>query len=326
VRPGCGTSRSVVPRYGSSGLPIASIRLRLATETQGDGVPAGGDDRTRRLELRQPALDPRTELPHGVVGGTGGRAPREHDLNAPDAVDGHPDSSRPVRATHRELQIVGGIAVVAQIPSEVRRRRRHRVNQATVRNRRMPSFPRFPAPLSGDGVQLRLAAEQDIPEVLIAHQDDPQLFVQLRMPRPPSGAELGRRTELADTERALGACLWLTVLTPGSDVCCGQIDVHEAELHYGRTDLDIWIAPGHRGRGLGSGALALAGRWLIGEAALARVQLFIDPDNGPMLAAAANAGFAREGVLRGYWREQGGRRDAEAWSLVTLDLGTAPRS
>jgi [ribosomal protein S5]-alanine N-acetyltransferase len=190
----------------------------------------------------------------------------------------------------------------------------------------MPSFPRFPAPLSGDGVQLRLAAERDIPEVLIAHQDDPQLFVQLRMPRPPSGAELGRRTELADTERALGACLWLTVLTPGSDVCCGQIDVHEAELHYGRTDLDIWIAPGHRGRGLGSAALALAGRWLIGEAALARVQLFIDPDNGPMRTAAAKASFVREGVLRGHWRERGGRRDAEAWSLVTPDLGTVPPS
>ncbi len=190
----------------------------------------------------------------------------------------------------------------------------------------MPSFPRFPAPLSGDGVQLRLAAERDIPEVLIAHQDDPQLFVQLRMPRPPSGAELGRRTELADTERALGASLWLTVLKPGSDLCCGQIDVREAELHYSRTDLDIWIAPSERGRGLGSAALALAGRWLIEEASLARVQLFVDPGNGPMLAAATKAGFVREGVLRGYWRERAGRRDAEAWSLITRDLGSAPRS
>jgi ribosomal-protein-alanine N-acetyltransferase len=190
----------------------------------------------------------------------------------------------------------------------------------------MPSFPRFPEPLSGDGVQLRLAAERDIPEILIAHQDDPQLFGQLRMPRPPSGAELGRRTEMAETERALGARLWLTVLAPGSDICRGQIDVHEAELHYARTDLDIWIAPSERGRGLGSAALALAGRWLLGEAALARVQLFIEPGNGPMLAAAAKAGFRREGVLRGYWRERGGRRDAEAWSLVTPDLETVPPS
>jgi ribosomal-protein-alanine N-acetyltransferase len=190
----------------------------------------------------------------------------------------------------------------------------------------MPSFPRLTEPLAGDGVQLRLAAERDIPEILIAHQDDPQLSAQLRMPRPPSGAELGRRTELADTERALGARLWLTILAPGSDVCRGQIDVQEAELHYGRTDLDIWIAPQHRRHGLGSAALALAGRWLITEAGLARVQLFIAPDNPPMIAAAARAGFQREGVLRGYWRERHGRRDAEAWSLVTPDLETAPRA
>ena len=175
-------------------------------------------------------------------------------------------------------------------------------------------------------MQLRLAAERDIPEILIAHQDDPQLFAQLRMQRPPSGAELGRRTELADTERSLGARLWLTILAPGSDVCRGQIDVHDAELHYGRADLDLWVAPEHRHRGLGSAALALAGRWLIGEADLARVQLFIEPGNGAMLATAAKAGFVREGLLRGYWRERGGRRDAEAWSLVTPDLQTAPRS
>ncbi len=190
----------------------------------------------------------------------------------------------------------------------------------------MPSFPRLSEPLSGDGAQLRLAAERDIPEILIAHQDDPELFRRLRLQRPPSGAELGRRTELADTERALGARLWLTILVPGSDICHGQIDVHEAELHYGRADLDIWIAPQHRARGLGSAALALAGRWLVGEAGLARVQMFIEPDNAPMLAAAAKAGFAHEGVLRGYWRERGGRRDAEAWSLVTPDLGPAPSS
>ncbi len=190
----------------------------------------------------------------------------------------------------------------------------------------MTSFPRFPAPLPGDGVQLRLAAERDIPEVLIAHQDDPELCAQLRMPRPPSGAELGRRTELADTERSLGARLWLTILAPGSDVCLGQIDVHDAELQYGRADLDVWVAPGQRDHGLGSAALALAGRWLVGEGGLARVQLFIGPDNRPMLAAAAKAGFVREGRLRGYWRERSGRRDAEAWSLVTPDLETAPRS
>ena len=188
----------------------------------------------------------------------------------------------------------------------------------------MSSFPPFPEPLAGDGVALRLAAERDIPEILIAHQDDPELFRRLRMERPPSGAELGRRTETVDTERAVGARLWLTILTPGSDECRGQLDVHEAELQYGRVDVRIWIVPGQRRRGLGSAALAAGGRWLIEQAGLERVQVLIDPANAAMLATAASAGFQREGVFRAHWRERRGRTDAEVWSLVRRDL--APRS
>jgi RimJ/RimL family protein N-acetyltransferase len=190
----------------------------------------------------------------------------------------------------------------------------------------MPSFPPFPASLAGDGVALRLAAERDIPEILIAHQDDPELCRRLRMERPPSGAELGRRTETAETERAVGTRLWLTIVVPGSDECRGQLDVHDAELQYGRVDVQIWVAPGHRRRGLGSAALAAAARWLIEPAGLERVQLLIEPDNAAMLATAARAGFQREGRLRAHWRERRGRIDADVWSLVKRDLAPASRS
>jgi len=190
----------------------------------------------------------------------------------------------------------------------------------------MASFPPFPRSLPCEGVALRLAAERDIPEILIAHQDDPELFRALRMERPPSGAELGRRTETADTERTVGARLWLTILAPGSDECRGQLDVYEAELQYGRADLRIWIVPGQRRRGLGSAALAAGGRWLIEEARIERVQLLIEPANVAMLGTAARAGFKREGLLRGHWRERRGRADADVWSLVRRDLTPAPRS
>ena len=190
----------------------------------------------------------------------------------------------------------------------------------------MVTLPQFPEPLVGDGVQLRLAAERDIPEILIAHQDDPSLFARLRLARPPSGAELGRRAELAETERILGAGLWLTVLVEGSDECAGQIDVRELEPQYARAELDLWIVPQRRRCGLGSAALALAARWLVEQAALARLQLLIEPDNQAMLATAASAGFQREGNLRGYWRTPRGRADADVWSLITPDLTSASRS
>ena len=59
----------------------------------------------------------------------------------------------------------------------------------------MPAFPELTEPLHGERVALRYAAERDIPEILIAHQDDPELHVRLGLVRPPSGAELGRRIE-----------------------------------------------------------------------------------------------------------------------------------
>ena len=57
-------------------------------------------------------------------------------------------------------------------------------------------------PLGGRAVALRDYAERDIPEILIAHQDDPRLYVLAGEDRPPSGAELGRAAEREAAERA----------------------------------------------------------------------------------------------------------------------------
>jgi RimJ/RimL family protein N-acetyltransferase len=184
----------------------------------------------------------------------------------------------------------------------------------------MPPFPDLIDSLASPVVELRLAGERDIPEILIAHQDDATLYRRLGLTRPPSGAELGRRAEEAAAERAAGTAVWLTILTPGSDICRGQIDVHDVDADHARAELAIWIAPQDRGRGLAGAALALVGRWLIGACGLERVQLLTDPDNQAMLNAGTEAGFQREGILRGYLLERGGRVDVEVLSLVRSDL------
>jgi ribosomal-protein-alanine N-acetyltransferase len=184
----------------------------------------------------------------------------------------------------------------------------------------MPSFPELTEPLGGSSAQLRFAAERDIPEILIAHQDDPALHVRLGVRRPPSGAELGRRVEQGPADRAAGTAVWLTIVAPGSDDCSGQLDVHDVEWDHGRADLGIWIAPGQRGRGMGAEALRVAAPWLLRECGLERVQLMTEPENAAMVAAARAAGFSQEGVLRSYLRERGQRVDVIMLSLVTGDL------
>jgi len=187
----------------------------------------------------------------------------------------------------------------------------------------MPTFPDPTDVLTTTTVALRLAAERDIPEVLIAHQDDPELYRRLGLSRPPSGAELGRRVDGGPSDRATGAAVWLTIVQAGRDECIGQIDVHDVDWDHGRAELGIWIAPAHRGRGVAAEALGLVGRWLLERCGLARVQMLTEPDNPAMVAAARRAGFAEEGVLRGYLRERGQRVDVTMLSLVAADLVAA---
>jgi ribosomal-protein-alanine N-acetyltransferase len=184
----------------------------------------------------------------------------------------------------------------------------------------MPSFPELREPLSDGSVLVRPAAERDIPEVLIAYQDDPELHLRMGQGRPPSGAELGRHADRAEADRVAGRGLTLTILTPGDDTCRGQINVHHVELEHARVELGCWVAPDARGKGLARGALRLTGRWLLRECGFERVEILTETDNERMLHAARAAGFTFEGVLRGYTRERGTRSDAAALSLVRRDL------
>lgn len=184
----------------------------------------------------------------------------------------------------------------------------------------MPSFPDLSTPLTGAVVQLRPAAERDIPEILIAHQDDPDLHVRLGLDRPPSGAQLGQRMERQPAERAAGASTWLTIIAGGSDECQGQLDVHGVDWDHRRAELGIWVAPGQRGRGLAADALRIAGRWLIRTCGLERLALLTEPGNTALRRAAAAAGYREEGMLRSYLRERGRGIDTVVISLVGADL------
>jgi RimJ/RimL family protein N-acetyltransferase len=183
----------------------------------------------------------------------------------------------------------------------------------------MPPFAQLSEPLSDGVVALRLTAERDIPEILIAYQDDPDLHLRLGTDRPPSGAELGRRSERAEADRETGRHVSLTVLEPGSDVCVGQITTSRVEWQQARAELGMWLAPQARGRGLAGRALRLASLWLFETTPLERLQVTTEPGNEAMLATARAAGYQFEGVLRGYTLEQGKRVDCAMLSLLLAD-------
>jgi RimJ/RimL family protein N-acetyltransferase len=184
----------------------------------------------------------------------------------------------------------------------------------------MPSFSELREPLTDGAVSVRFAADRDIPEVLIAYEDDPTLHLRMGQTRPPSGAELGRWAERAEADRVAGRRLALTLVQPGEDICRGQIYVSEVDWDHARADLGIWVAPQLRGRGLGARALGLVAPWLLRTSGLQRVQLFTESDNDALIRAATRAGFSYEGVLHGYTRERGRRLDNAVLSMVARDL------
>ena len=189
----------------------------------------------------------------------------------------------------------------------------------------MPSLPELSEPLADGLVVLRAAAERDIPEILIAYQDDPGLHVALGEERPPSGAALGRRAERAEAERREGVALTLAMTELGDDTIMGEVRVHTIDWENRRAELSVWVSAPARGRGYATRGLALTSCWLLVEAGLARVEMMIDPANEPALRAAKAAGFTAEGVIRGRARlgsagKPPGRVDNVVLSRLPADL------
>jgi RimJ/RimL family protein N-acetyltransferase len=184
----------------------------------------------------------------------------------------------------------------------------------------MPAIPALPQPLQDGRVSLRLAGERDIPEILIAYQDDPEMHLRLGMDRPPSGAQLGARAERTESELAAGTAVTLTILLDGRDDCRGQITVHTIEWEHRRAEIGMWVAPQLRNQGIAATALRLSAGWLLGTCGLHRLTILTEPANRAMLAAARAAGFVEEGVLRAYTLERGTRVDCAILSLLPGDL------
>lgn len=117
-------------------------------------------------------------------------------------------------------------------------------------------------------IELRPIAEWDIPEVLIAHQDDHELHRWLGLAKPPTGAELGREVEQAEMRRSSGTAIKLTIVEPGGNDCLGRVEVEGIDWERARAELRVWVAPQLRGRGYEQRAAELAGEWLRTSAGL----------------------------------------------------------
>lgn len=135
----------------------------------------------------------------------------------------------------------------------------------------MPAIPEPPERIVDQLVELRPIAEWDIPEVLIAHQDDRELHRRLGLPRAPTGAQLGSEVEHEQAQRLAGSSVKLTIVEPGRNDCCGRVEVDGVDWEQGGADMRVWVVPQLRGRGYEQRAADLAVTWLRDRVGLQRV-------------------------------------------------------
>jgi RimJ/RimL family protein N-acetyltransferase len=87
----------------------------------------------------------------------------------------------------------------------------------------------------------------------------------------------------------------------------------------GTGEIAYVVAPAARGRGIASTALGLFSEWAFASLGLARLQLFIRPDNLASRRVAEKAGYTYEGTLRSAKLIRGKRVDSALYSLLPAD-------
>jgi RimJ/RimL family protein N-acetyltransferase len=163
---------------------------------------------------------------------------------------------------------------------------------------------------SGEAVHLRRWREDDLP-ALVAALDDEAIAHWMVFASPFTEAD-GRQ--------------WLEVhaAVPGSFAVTGDEGellgaVWVRDIDEGRGQIGYWTAAAARGKGIAGAAL----RQLVDRAialGYARLQLLVEPENVASARVAENAGFRREGVMRGWMELRGSRRDLVMYGLLPGDL------
>jgi RimJ/RimL family protein N-acetyltransferase len=179
-------------------------------------------------------------------------------------------------------------------------------DQASLRPT-LPPLPPFPSDGLTDGViRVRLwEPERDgaARYRLMRDPDQDRWGVPVFVPRPVNEAASREQAE-HDRIRALaGEPSSYAVVSVATDDLLGDIACRMDAPRMGIVDVGYGTLPEARGRGVASTALRLVSTWLlepVSGAGLGRVQLDHATGNEASCRVALKAGFAREGVRRGY--------------------------
>jgi RimJ/RimL family protein N-acetyltransferase len=168
-----------------------------------------------------------------------------------------------------------------------------------------------------DGViVLRRSEERDVPLIADA-SNDPETMKWLD--DEPLTAE--RQRDLisrAQRRWRSGRAAPFVIADATTDLALGLVNVQFDDEEVAGVAVSVF--PDARGRGVGSRALRLAGKWAMLELGLQRVYAEAAAENVASIRAIEKAGFQREGLLRAHCKTHGRRHDCVMFSVVPSDF------
>ena len=168
-------------------------------------------------------------------------------------------------------------------------------------------------PLSDGEILLRAWAAEDVPALVRACADPLiQRYTSVRIPYTPEDAQM-----LVDAGRT-DTVLPLAVTDAHTGELLGAVGLHAVDDRRSRTEIGYWTVPWARRQGVALAALQMLAAWAMADPpglALARVELYAEPDNLPSQQVAEAAGFVRADLVRGGIALRGRRRDVVRFVL-----------
>jgi ribosomal-protein-alanine N-acetyltransferase len=179
-----------------------------------------------------------------------------------------------------------------------------------------PVLPPWPAVEPTHGrVRLRRFDDADIPMVRELSTDP---YVPLIGTLPPFCDEAGAMAyiERQRGRHTEGTGFSFVISDASSGHALGMIGLWLRDYAHGRAQAGYAVAPGARRRSAASDALHALSSFAWTLPGLHRLELHVEPWNVASASVARRAGFAYEGLLRGYLEIGGLRRDLESYALI----------
>ncbi len=121
-------------------------------------------------------------------------------------------------------------------------------------------------------------------------------------------------------ERSRGEAHMFAVVDSATGRLLGGGGLSQINRKHDIANVAYWVRPSERGRGVAVAVVRLLAPFGFGTLGFQRLELVVEPSNGPSTRVAEKTGAVHEGLLRARIRNRGLPRDADMWSLVPGDL------